>query len=112
MGEKNWPKSAKKSQNSFSGLGRPCLRAGPKGPRRRRLGCRPKAGKLVTYYLICELELRAYFVRFRCVVSLLSLEVKLHDIDFPIISITMICYSDKTIKKGGLHYQNTRYIYS
>ena len=24
--------------------------AGPKGPRRRRLGCRPKAGKLVIYY--------------------------------------------------------------
>ena len=23
--------------------------AGPKGPRRRRLGCRPKAGKLVRY---------------------------------------------------------------
>ena len=43
------------------GLGRLCLRlarrasrrravgAGPKGPRRRRLGCRPKAGKLVAY---------------------------------------------------------------
>ena len=26
--------------------------AGPKGPRRRRLGCRPKAGKLVMFIVI------------------------------------------------------------
>ena len=66
MGEKNWPKSAKKCQKEpkrakirFPGSGAPaCVLArrasrrrdegaGPKGPRRRRLGCRPKAGKLV-----------------------------------------------------------------
>ena len=42
MGEKNWPKSAKKSQNLFSGLGRPCLRAGPKGQPQARRKCGPE----------------------------------------------------------------------
>ena len=42
MGKKNWPKSAKKSQNSFSGLRRPCLRAGPKGQPQARRRCGPE----------------------------------------------------------------------
>ena len=46
MGEKNWPKSAKKSQNSFSGLGRPCLRAGLKAQPQARRGAGPKGPHL------------------------------------------------------------------
>ena len=60
MGEKNWPKSAKKSQSSFSGIGLPCLRVGSKGQPQARRRCGPEgtapeasrlpAGKLVTLY--------------------------------------------------------------
>ena len=41
-GRKNWPKSAKKSQNLFFGLGRSCLRAGLKGQPQARRRCGPE----------------------------------------------------------------------
>ena len=56
-------------------------------------------GKLKTKFPFMTVfdNFRALWIFFWC----------LHNIDSPIISVTMICYSDKTIKKGRLHYQNT-----
>ena len=48
MSEKNWPKSAKKSQNSV--FGRPCLRAGPKG--------QPQAPSILYRYLVLFLKIK------------------------------------------------------
>ena len=73
MGEKIGQKVPKRAKIRFPGSGAPaCVRAshmrdegaGPKGPRRRRLGCRPKACKLVfsiyTWY-ITTYQLNLYY---------------------------------------------------
>ena len=71
------PKSAKKSQNSFSGLGRPCLRAGPKGQPQARRRCGPEGpapeaprlpaeGRQASIFLILFSSIPYYYILHAC----------------------------------------------